>query len=107
MTDSKVTCWRFAIVFLAAVFISCSAVAQDHAPLPEQCIADARLWYDANTNTMSKLPYHELEKRAREMLNCLKSGAPDRELTAIVWADYMDAIHVREVAYLARHGLIE
>lgn len=42
----------------------------DHAPLPEQCIADQNLWSGGPNDSLDKLPLTILESRQIEMWNC-------------------------------------
>ena len=108
MTDSKVVCWRLVALFAIVVFIGCLAVlAQDHAPLPEQCNADAKLWYGADKANLDKLPYTELERRAEEMWDCHDSSSvpADKQHFDAVLLAYQAQEANRMVAYVKRHGL--
>jgi hypothetical protein len=69
-----------------------------HAILPEQCRADARLWHSLPRAENDKLPFQELQNRSEEMWNCMNtdSGAGesvqdhkrDSEFYFDLWAVY-------------------
>jgi hypothetical protein len=107
MTDSKVVCWRLAGAFLLVVFLNCFAAAQDHAPLPEQCNADAKLWHSADKATIDRLAYAELERRVNEMWDCYDSSTVPmaKEHFGTVLTIYQAQEGNRMVEYLKRHGL--
>jgi hypothetical protein len=55
---------RFALVLLVSV-----AFAQEHAPTPEQCRSDYRLWTAKGTD-FSDVSWKEVMERSHEMTEC-------------------------------------
>lgn len=113
MTDSNVVRWRFATAFIVLI---CSgglaALAQNHAPSPEQCVADVTTWYEQwHLQATFKTddhgpPFHELERRADELAGCSGSKAPKGpvpydEMMALYWNEE----NQRQKAFILRHGL--
>jgi hypothetical protein len=112
MTDSKVVCWRFSGVFIALVFLCGNALAQDHAPSPQQCVSDLTAWYEQwHLRATLKSddigpPFHELERRVDELAECSGSKAPKGpvpydEMMALYWNEENE----RQKAFILRHGL--
>jgi hypothetical protein len=107
MTDSKAVCWRLCCVFSTVVLLGVLAVSQDHAPLPEQCNADAKLWFSADKADLDKQPYAELERRVDAMWDCHNSSSVqmDKQHFSVVLLTYQAQESNRMAAYLKRHGL--
>ena len=104
---------RIGIVIALLVLLSGSAVAQTHAPLPQQCVADANLWFHANKEALDKVPFTELGKRATEMWDCGASGAPDPRNSQnplldgydAIWSFYVIKQGQRAQRFIERNGL--
>jgi hypothetical protein len=93
---------------LVLVALLCGAAsAQDHAPLPQQCAADAKLWFSADKADLDKLPYAELQKRVDEMWDCHNaSSVPmDKQHFGAVLLTYQAQQANRMAAYIKRRGL--
>jgi hypothetical protein len=98
-----------------AVLLCGTVLAQDRAPSPQQCIADANRWYLINLDqpALDKLSFDELGRRGAEMLACGASGAPTphfyenplMEDYPHIFSIYDNAQGKRMAAYIKRHGL--
>jgi len=113
MTDSTNVRWHFAVAFISLVCLGCfAALAQNHAPSPQQCVADVNLWssqWSAQATFKTDdpgPPFGELERRANEMADCSGSKAPKGsmsydEMLALYWNEE----NQRQKAFIFRHGL--
>jgi hypothetical protein len=55
--------------FMALLLLASTGFAQEHAPTPEQCRADYRLW-TANNPDLKSLSFEELMQRSHVMDEC-------------------------------------
>lgn len=92
-----------------AILLCGTALAQDHAPSPQQCVADANLWYHQITTKTDPGPsFNELGRRVNEMRDCDLSGAPKDPLSVdylTIEAAYLNEQNSRQAAYIKRHHL--
>jgi len=93
--------------FILVLFGGLPTLAQDHAPSPQQCVADANLWYGADKANLDKLSYPELERRVDEMWDCHNSSSVqiDKQHFSAVLLTYQAQEGNRMSVYLKRHGL--
>jgi hypothetical protein len=98
---------------IALVFVLCgTALAQNHAPSPQQCASDVTTWYEQwHLRASFKSddpgpPFNELERRADELANCGESKAPRGpisydEMMTLYWNEE----NQRQKAFILRHSL--
>jgi hypothetical protein len=97
-------------------------VAQEHAPLLEQCKADRALWYSSeqeneyrkadlaegpkNSTQYAKLPLKVIKFRTKEMADCWSVGNGDDQYFKA--AEFYDMIYRdRCLSFINRHHLME
>jgi hypothetical protein len=111
-----------AIFFMCGFLISSWGEPQKHTPGITQCRSDAAAWNkEEDTGPKDKdvgyrLPFGELLKRQREMMNCMKLDAQhgqDGGAVAIgtsyrtIYHVYTTAMYARYQHFLERHQLME
>lgn len=95
------------------VFLSPGLAEDDHAPLPEQCIADYHLWQGSPRADVEKLPVNIIQLRQGEMWECasvVKSSdssglayAPQMLMLSGVYSGHLTH---RTLSFIDRHGLM-
>lgn len=85
----------------------------DHAPLPESCIADYRLWSLGSKADVEKLPASVIQPRQIEMWRCasvVKSldseGAPYAIQMLLLSGTYSEHLNHRALDFITRHRLM-
>jgi hypothetical protein len=83
--------------------------------MPEQCRADAHLWYSQSREANDKLSFDDIQRRSLEMVNCQTidsgtgEGVPefkrDADTYRLLWAAYMAISAQRLHNFIERHGL--
>jgi hypothetical protein len=106
-----------ASIALIAIMLCSSAIAQNHAILPEQCRADVHLWKSRNKTENDKLSYDDLQRRSTEMWNCqsIDTGTDeaaseygkDLEDYRLLWTGYTSMKEQRLQNFLVRHSLVK
>jgi hypothetical protein len=95
------------IASIAAALLVSPALAQEHAPLPEQCKADAHLWHSQKKADNDKLSFDELQQRSREMWACasVDKTATEDEDYHLLWSGYQVMSGQRMKHFIDRHDL--
>ncbi len=101
-------------LMLGLAVLSPRFLAQDdHAPLPEQCIADYNLWSGESKDNLEKLPVTVIQPREIEMWNCASvvKSLDDRKraysvLMLFLYGTYSGQISHRALDFIQRHGLM-
>jgi len=105
-----------AALLLGLVVLSHPFLAQDdHAPLPEQCIADYNLWSGGSKDSLERLPLTVIQPRQIEMSNCasvLKSFDSEHKTghaveMLLLYGTYSGHISHRALDFIQRHGLMK
>lgn len=111
-----------AIFFMCGFPVSSWGEPQKHAPSVAQCRSDAATWNkEENAGPRDKdvgyqLPFGELLKRQREMMDCIKLDAPHGQNSAVIevrtsyrtiYHVYTTAMYARYQHFLERHQLME
>ncbi len=101
-----------AIFLICGVIPSLSGEPQKHAPSVAQCRSDAAAWNkeeDAGPKDKDvgyRLPFGELLKRQREMMDCVKLDTQHGQYRTIYHV-YTTAMYARYQHFLERHELME
>jgi hypothetical protein len=109
------------IFFMCGFLVSSWGEPQKHAPSAAQCRADAAAWNkeeDAGPKDKDvgyQLPFGELLKRQREMMDCMKldSARQDGAVAGVrtsyrtIYHVYTTAMYARYHHFLERHQLME
>lgn len=101
-------------LLLGLLVLLTPALAQDdHAPLPEQCIADFNLWWGAPKADTEKLPVTVIQPRYIEMWQCASvvkskdsSGLSYAPQMLLLSGRYCGYITHRALAFIERQGLM-
>jgi hypothetical protein len=101
-----------------ALLLCGTALAQEHPPSAQQCVADANAWYALGINqsaqsALDALSFGELGRRTEEMRACGLSAAPIphfrenplMEDYAWISSIFADQQRSRMAAYIKRHRL--
>jgi hypothetical protein len=105
-----------AVLLLVSVSFTPRFLAQeDHAPLPEQCIADYNLWAGAPKDDIEKMPITVLQAHEIEMRQCgwvvesfdAKHKRPYATGMLILYGTYSGHISHRALNFIQRHGLMK
>jgi hypothetical protein len=102
-----------AISFMNGFLVSSSGEPQKHAPGVAQCRFDAAAWNkEENAGPRDKdvgyrLPFGELLKRQREMMDCIKVDAQPGTSYRTIYHVYTTAMYARYQHFLERHQLME
>ncbi len=111
-----------AIFFMCGFPVSSWGEPQKHVPSVAQCRSDAATWNkEENAGPRDKdvgyqLPFGELLKRQREMMDCIKLDAPHGQNSAVIevrtsyrtiYHVYTTAMYARYQHFLERHQLME
>jgi len=103
-------------LLVGLVVLSLRGLAKDdHAPLPEQCIADYNLWSGVSKDDLEKLPLSVIQPRALEMWNCTKvvTSIDSERHTAhaaemiLLFGTYNLQVSHMELSFIERHGLLK
>jgi hypothetical protein len=103
-------------LLLGLVMLSPRFLAQDdHAPLPEQCIADYNLWSGEAKESLEKLPLTAIQPREIEMWKCasvLKSFDSEHKTghaveMLLLTGTYSGHISHRALDFIQRRGLMK
>jgi hypothetical protein len=101
------------IFFMCAFLVGSSGEPQKHAPSVAQCRSDAAAWNkEEDTGPKDKdvgyqLPFGELLKRQREMMDCVKLDGGVRTSYRTIYHVYTTAMYARYQHFLERHQLTE
>lgn len=103
---------------LVIILLCGSALAQEHLPSAQQCVADANAWHvlgfgPSAQSSLDALSFEELGRRATEMRDCGLSAAPIphfpenplMEDYGWIRSIFADQQRSRMAAYIKRHGL--
>jgi hypothetical protein len=102
-----------AIFFMCGFLASSSGEPQKHAASVAQCRSDAAAWNkeeDAGPKDKDvgyQLPFGELLKRQREMMDCVKLDGGVRTSYKTIYHVYTTAMYARYQHFLERHQLME
>jgi hypothetical protein len=105
-----------ATILVGLVVLSLRVLAEDdHAPLPEQCIADYSLWSSESKDSIEKLPGTVIQPREIEMWNCAKvvKQFDSEHNTAyalkmlLLSHRYCGYVSHRALDFIQRHGLMK
>jgi len=104
-----------ATLLVGLVVLSLRVLAEDnHAPLPQQCIADYILWSSESKDSIEKLPLTVIQPREIEMWNCasvVKSFDSEHKTghsveMLLLYGTYSGHVSHRALEFIQRHGLL-
>jgi hypothetical protein len=103
---------------ILALLLCGTALAQEHPPSAQQCVADANAWYmlgisQSRLSSLNALSFGELGRRFAEMQACGLAAAPTPHfpqnplMEDYAWIGSIFEVQQswRMAAYLTRHGL--